>query len=433
MNYYLKRKNELLTIVDIDSDGTISNFSKLLKNPELAPFHDINDYNWLKKWWSQRSIPVNQDGIKQILQRKGFETPKEYLLQNLGLSLTDYYWMQPIDSDLKWEDVNLFDNDFHENLLMASSIQESDTIPHYTPNGSLQGTLEKSWTIINGKRCLMKGNRDNLSSESINECIASELHRLQNYHNYTPYSLIKINGRDYDYGCYSEIFTSQHTELISAYSIVISQKQPDDKSTYEHFIDICSLNGIDKDTLKADMEYQIMTDFILSGRDRHLSNISILRDSDSLQMIKMAPIYDSGKCLFVHDSIPQTSKELLNIHTESFASNELALLNYVQDRKTVDITKLPSRSYIEKMYSIDSQINDSRIKLIGEAYEKKIELFNRWQKGENLSKLKYSTPKTAFVKPVTPAFKPTGEIAKFLEADNNDLHMDEISDDFDFH
>lgn len=82
----------------------------------------------------------------------------------------------------------------------------------------------------------------------------------------------------------------------------------------------------------------IMTDFILSGRDCHLSNVSILRDADTLQFMTPAPIYDSGKCLFV------------------------------QDRSCVDMTKLPERSWIEGIYSYDSKMDESRMKLIGEAY-----------------------------------------------------------------
>lgn len=36
----------------------------------------------------------------------------------------------------------------------------------------------------NGNRILIKGNGDHLSSESINEVIASELHRLQGFHHF---------------------------------------------------------------------------------------------------------------------------------------------------------------------------------------------------------------------------------------------------------
>lgn len=46
---------------------------------------------------------------------------------------------------------------------------------------------------------MLKGNRDRFSSENINEVIASELHRLQNFDACTEYRLIKINGREYDY------------------------------------------------------------------------------------------------------------------------------------------------------------------------------------------------------------------------------------------
>ena len=52
-----------------------------------------------------------------------------------------------------------------------------------------------------------------MSSESINEVIASKLHKLQGFDNYTEYKLIKINGRSYDYGCYSKLFTSPMSTL----------------------------------------------------------------------------------------------------------------------------------------------------------------------------------------------------------------------------
>ncbi|MFR6562084.1 MAG: hypothetical protein ACLUR5_08875 [Eubacterium ventriosum] len=62
-----------------------------------------------------------------------------------------------------------------------------------------------------------------------------------------------------------------------------------------------------------------MTDFIISGRDRHLANISVLRDANTLEFVKPAPIYDSGKSLFVNDSVPANNKDMLKIATESFS------------------------------------------------------------------------------------------------------------------
>lgn len=388
MNYVLKRKDEIITIIDFADDGSVYKFHQKLVNPELAPLHDANNLNWLKQWWKRRSVPISQGNIRQMLEKKGLLGPEDFLLKNLGLSLTDYYWISPLDSGMTWKDVNLFENDFHGNIMFREAEDENDDMPHYTPNGSLQGTLEKSWTILNGERGLLKGNRDNLSSESINEVIASKLHEMQGFDNYTKYKLIRINGRSYDYGCYSKLFTSQKLELVSAYDVVCSEKKANDISSFEHFIRVCVKHGLDEHMLRNYMDYMILSDFVLSGRDRHLSNISILRDAETLQFVKPAPIYDSGKCLFVQDSVPSSDKGLLSIKTESFAGDELKLLDFVSDRSLLDITKLPPRSFVEEIYGLDSQMEENRIHLIGEGYERKIELFRAFQLGQDLHKIK---------------------------------------------
>ena len=161
MNYVLKRKDEIITIIDFADDGSVYKFRQDLIHPELAPLHDPNQFDWFKQWWKRRAVPISQGNIRQMLERKGLLGTEDFLLKNLGLSLTDYYWISPVDSGLTWQDVNLFENDFHGNILIGETDDENkDGIPHYTPNGTLQRILEKSWTIINGQRGLVKGNRD---------------------------------------------------------------------------------------------------------------------------------------------------------------------------------------------------------------------------------------------------------------------------------
>ena len=157
--------------------------------------------------------------------------------------------------------------------------------------------------------------------------------------------------------------------------------------------------------LRNYLDYMILSDFVLSGRDRHLRNVSILRNAETLQFVMPAPIYDSGKCLFVQDSLPLSDKGLLNIKTESFAADELKLLELVSDRSLLDITKLPPRSFVEEIYGLDSQIDEKRIRLIGEGYERKIELFRAFQLGEDLKKRKLA---------VKDYRKPTIEMESFI-------------------
>lgn len=398
--FMLKRKDNEIAVINLTEEGLIENYRLFDYNAELAPIHNPKSTDWLKKWWLRRAVPIAQGHIRQMLMDKGLLGPEDYLVKNLGLSLTDYYWISPIDSGLRWKDVNLFQNDFHDDINIANEDADTpDKVPHYTPNGSLQGSLDKCWTIKNGKRGMIKGNRDSLSAESFNEVIAAKLHELQGFSNYTPYRLLEIHGRAYHYGCFSELFTSLELELVSAYDVENSKKKPGDKNTYEHFISICSDHGLPDEELRPFLEYQIMTDFILSGRDRHLSNISVLRDAESLKFIKPAPIYDSGKALFVNDIVPDNDRDMLKISTESFEATELKLLTLVKDRSLVDVSRLPAPSFIEQMYSLDPNMTVSRIKAILSGYERKIELFRRWQRGENINAITFGyrspQPKTS--------------------------------------
>lgn len=69
-----------------------------------------------------------------------------------------------------------------------------------------------------------------------------------------------------------------------------------------------------------------MSDFIISNVDRHLNNVGILRDADSLCFERMAPIFDSGKSLFVSEAVP-TDKELLKTKQQALPELNWGCLN----------------------------------------------------------------------------------------------------------
>ena len=89
MLYYLKRKNENIALIDFIPDGDIYEVREIINN-ELSPLHMQNDFNWLKRWWKRRSVPISQGNIRFLLEKKGLLGSEEYLLKNLGLSLTGY-------------------------------------------------------------------------------------------------------------------------------------------------------------------------------------------------------------------------------------------------------------------------------------------------------------------------------------------------------
>ena len=389
MRYWLMRKNERITVLDFSDDGVLLKFSSEITDPKLAPLeYRANKNDWLKKWWQERSIPLEQGAVAKMLSESDLLGPQDYLFNNLGLSLNDYYWICPLGSKLKWEDVNLYDNDFNDDLLVrrkdgSSGIAKSTS--GYSPNSSLQGQLEKTWQIRNGRRVLIKGNSDDLSCESLNEVFASLLHKKQGYDNYVEYKLIKIKGKSYSYGCISECFTNQDKELVTAWALLTSEKKKNDKSDYEFLISLAGRYGVDETQFRKDLEYQIMTDYILSNRDRHMNNIGVLRDAKTLQLIRMAPIFDTGRSMFVR-RYGLRYENLINYDTNSFYKKEKRLLSLVTDKTLVDATKLPDANDLAKLYSKDAHITQERIDAICRYYEIKIDAFKKWQDAGDLQK-----------------------------------------------
>ena len=114
--YSLMHRDDAVCAISIDPvSGAILRASKPV-NPELLPLGGCIDSATLKKWWQRRAVPVGQGKIQRILEQMGITTPQEFLVKNLGLSLTDSYWIKPLDMELGWTDVNLFTNDFRDTI-----------------------------------------------------------------------------------------------------------------------------------------------------------------------------------------------------------------------------------------------------------------------------------------------------------------------------
>ena len=357
--FYLMHRNDPVCTVSIDPvTGAMLRVSQK-KVQELLPLGGALDVQMLRKWWQRRAVPVGQGKIQRILEQMGITTPQEYLVKNLGLSLTDHYWIKPLDMELGWEDINLFTNDFRDPV---GDMQFDDgaapiELPAnaFSPSSSVQGELRKKWIIADGKRCLVKGNHGSHSQESLNEVVATLLHSRQNTKPFVSYKSMKMDDHSQVY-CVCESFTSDTVELIPAIDIVDSKKKNNAISVYEHFIGVCAEHGLDESVTRPFLEYQILTDYILTNTDRHLNNFGVLRDTSTLKFIGMAPIFDSGNSMFWQSPKLSEYDDLQSIKVNSFRQTEKELLGYVTDPSLVDLDKLPTADELREVYSADPLI-----------------------------------------------------------------------------
>jgi len=374
--YSLMHRDDPVCAISIDTiSGAILRASKPV-NPELLPLGGRIDSAMLKKWWQRRAVPVDQGKIQHILEQMGIATPQEYLVKNLGLSLTDHYWIKPLDMELGWEDINLFTNDFRDPVGDMQFGLELDAIRDlpanaFSPSSSTQGDLKKKWIIADGKRCLVKGNHGGNSQESLNEIVATLLHKKQGRVPYVAYSTMRLGDNQQIY-CVCESFTSDEVELIPAIDIVESKKKDNAMSMYEHFIHVCTMHGMDEDAVRTFLEYQILTDFVLTNTDRHLNNFGVLRKANTLEFIGMAPIFDSGNSMFWQNPRLPAHSDLTDITVNSFRNTEKRMLQLVRDKDVLDISKLPTEKELRTIYSMDVLIPYADYVLLG--YQKKINL-----------------------------------------------------------
>jgi len=373
-SYLLFHKNIPTAAICIQkSTGNI--YSTDIINKEHAPF-GCYDEKAFSAWWERRAIPKHQQNTISLLEGK---TNLEYMLQNLGLSLVDSYWVCPISKSFTWEDVNLYTHDFAEKDFHFSDIENASP---FKPSATTQGELQKRWVLKNGERFLVKGNYGNMFRQSLNEVFASYVHSLQGV-DHTNYETIQLpTTMGTGIGCISKNFTNENMEFIPAYDVTFFDKQPNNMSVLEHYISICTQLGISKQTMENHIDYMILSDFLLTNVDRHLLNLGILRNPDTLEFVKPAPYFDTGNSMFYNmNYIPNLVHE---INTTSFYKTEIKMMEHVKNPLALDMNKIPDATELSKFYSSDPY-SIVYLENMKRGYEQKIVMLEAFQKGYSLN------------------------------------------------
>ena len=136
--------------------------------------------------------------------------------------------------------------------------------------------------------------------------------------------MLTVEGGIEGLGCLSYDFCSENLECISAWELLQSVKLKQNESYYYPLKKVCLGLGIKEEEFDYFMDYEIMTDYLISNTDRHMNNISIVRNPDTLEILGFAPIYDSGNSMFYN--IPYEhlgSIRIDEIKTHSFISKEV--------------------------------------------------------------------------------------------------------------
>lgn len=286
-------------------DPEIHAFLKVTEvvSPELVPFGARDGSGSLTRgklntWWQDRAIPVTRDGYETLRARLGDVSALDLLERSHGLSLSDQYWMECSDDDLRWEDINFFDNPFDDELGMITLGEASDSDGaaafKKSPNSSLGGNLKKAWVADGRHRILLKAGSAPFYQEPYGEVIATELYsRLLSPGDYVPYRLVeRESGTLSSCPC----MVTRDECLVPAWELINSVKHRGDMSNWQHLVHRYEDLGLAD--AKAALIKMFVCDYILANRDRHWNNFGVVFDADTMQAKRVAPIFDTGSCLW---------------------------------------------------------------------------------------------------------------------------------------
>lgn len=291
----------------------------------------LYDFN---AWWLNRGIPHTRNGLDRILREAGARVPDELLFRNLGLSLSDQYWIRPLDSGLAWEDINFFCNDFELVDAATAPFLAARSNAHAHPDNTSDGNLQKTWLIRGGARMLRKSGLRN-NQEPFNEVVATALHkRLLAKGEYVEYTLDDAAGES---ACLCENFLTDQEEYVPAVYVMRTLEQNGSTSDFDHYLACCGALGAT--SARAALERMIVCDDILANSDRHFRNFGIVRNVETLAC-RPAPIFDSGTSLWCNLSLAKLKAGEFSFTSKQFEASPARQMLLVEDLNWFDTDAL---------------------------------------------------------------------------------------------
>lgn len=336
----------------------------------------------LNSWWAARAIPASRNNFSRIMQDLGIQSSVELLEKCSGFSLSDQYWIKPLGKSIEWSNLNFFENDFSEDMghLLLGQCTVDRCLDLVSPDNASDGDLAKKWKIIDGNRVLVKSGNSLNNQEPYNEVIATRLfERILRPDEYIPYFFIKENGKIYS-GCETMVSTCE--ELVSAFSINNCVKFQNNESSYQHFVSACRDLSIGDPCVM--ISKMLTCDFIIANYDRHFRNFGAIRNVETLQWERFAPLFDNGSALWA--TTPTKEISAYKYTSKPFYSDPVEQFNLVSDLRWLEADRLIGfEKEVSSILLQNPHMTDERISIISSHVKDNIRMVLEKKKSLNPS------------------------------------------------
>ena len=414
--FALYKKNIPILVFEENADDYSVAIKKFF-NVRHLPVHlftngvasDENEYGVCQKledFFNNRMIPYSRRDFKQMLSELEIESNEELAKKSYYLSLSDQYWICSADDMGKiwWEDINFFTNEYDEAIglrLMTGSKALNKHSNSVSPDNTTNGELPKRWVRKNGKNYLEKAGTGTEQQEPLNEVLASEICRRLGIR-FVPYEL---EIRNENYICVCPDMVDENTEMVPMDSVYQDiQLTNGIKYDFQKLIERCEFFGIPN--AEIDILKIILLDFIIANEDRHSYNLAFLREAETLKWIGVAPVYDSGKSMYLNkidfemewiSSFRIASKPFEEKQYYQFQALPMEKLHGVIDFSALDGIQDWYKDFLSSLRRLSEDKKIALVKKLGERIKEAQELLEEKYKNNPLSAQKQAEKPEALV------------------------------------
>lgn len=242
-------------------------------------------YKSLEGFLERRKAPKHREHIQRLLERYGCDDLEGFLNVTHAVSLNDTFWVKKAGSDLSWQNVSLYQNEFDQ-LISEAAFDGSATsseLSTTSPEFGTDGNYAKCWIREPDGIYLYKTGSRQYEVEPLSEFLATQLAAVI-CPSYVKYDLDFYRGKLIS-KC--ELFTSEAVGLAKAAEVVTNER------TIPAMLSYFAVLGSEDDFRRM-----CILDALILNPDRHLGNFGILFDTGTMVPIRMCPVFDNNRSLF---------------------------------------------------------------------------------------------------------------------------------------
>ena len=203
-----------------------------------------------------------------------------------------------------------------------------------SPKYTTEGMIAKCWTIIDGKRYLLKKSTERNGKEVYSEYYIGQIAEIMEFE-HTKYDIIDYYG---DIVSCCQLFTDENIGFIPMEDFL------ERKEKFKTNINLLKI--ISKIYPREQLADLMLFDSLIYNTDRHLRNFGMLINNNTRKIIKAAPIFDNGNSIITLVKENSDIDKLLNRYISKIEINfDYLAKHFVCERHRQGLEKLKTFSF----------------------------------------------------------------------------------------